>query len=367
MNILIQARKEWIQISRDRLTLILALLLPLTTLAILGASISLKVTDLPIVVQDFDNSPLSRRYIDQFRTSLTFRIAPWSVNERMEKALDIGSARAAIIIPVHFEREILRNRKVEVQTLVDATDANTANLIRGNVRSITKAFSDRIDPKVSELKIRPEIRFWFNPGRESKRYIGPGIFAVVLALFPPLLSALAMSRESEQKTMIQVYALGISAREFLSGKLLAYFTIALAEWALTLLLSLLLFDLSFAGDPSPLLIATIFYLVCSVSFGMMIGTIIPDQAAAIQATQVGGFVLSFLMSGLIFPISNIPIAVRWVSIFVPARYYIDITRDAFARGSGWEYCWQSLLMLAILSALFFSISWIKLRRMQVES
>src|SRR5437016_4264754 len=132
-------------------------------------------------------------------------------------------------------------------------------------------------------------------------------------------------------TILQVYDSGLSALEFLSGKILAFFLIALAEWSLALALSLYLFDLHFAGDPSPFLIGTIFYLFCNVSCGTLIGVAIPNQAASVQAVQVGGFVLSFLISGFIFPISNIPSALRWISLLVPPRYYIELSRDAFSR------------------------------------
>ncbi len=110
-RIIAQARKELTQVLRDRLTLVLALVLPLALLALMGVAISLSVTDLPIVVQDFDNSPSSRRYIDAFRSSLTFRIVELPVSEQPESALLDNSARGAIIIPEHFENDLERGLK----------------------------------------------------------------------------------------------------------------------------------------------------------------------------------------------------------------------------------------------------------------
>ena len=366
-RIIAQARKELTQTRRDRLTLVLALVLPLILLALLGTAISLTVTDLPVVVQDLDQTPLSRRYVDAFRASITFHLVDLPVNEHPEDALEGSRARAAIIIPEHFERDLQRGRNTEVQILIDATDANTANIMRGNATAITQSFIAQLRPQVTDPPVRANIRLWYNPGRESHKYIGPGVLAVGLALFPPLLGALAMSREGEQKTILQVYVSSISAHEYLLGKIFAFFIIGVAEWALSLVLVFALFGLRFAGDPTPLLVCTVLYLFCNVSFGVMVGAAIPNLAAAIQAVALAGFFLSFLMSGFNFPVSNIPVSIRWFSGIVPARYYIEVARDAFVRGGGWPSVWYAAPMLALLGGFFFTIAWRRMRHMQVEA
>src|SRR5256885_1666178 len=139
-RIIAEARKEIRQLLRDRLAIVLALILPLSTIVILGVAISLTLTELPIVIQDLDRTLLSRSFLDLLGSSLSFRILSWPIDANPEKALDKGSARASIVIPEHFERDILRNRDVEVQILLDATDANTANIIRGKATAITDVF-----------------------------------------------------------------------------------------------------------------------------------------------------------------------------------------------------------------------------------
>ncbi len=367
-RVLAQARKELTQIRRDRLALVLALVLPLVLLALFGTAISLEVTNLPVVVQDLDRTPLSREYADAFRASLTFTLVPLEVTERPIDALDRGHARAAVIIPEHFERDLQRGDDVDVQILVDATDANTANIMRGNAFAVSQSFLNAIRPpsRVGPA-IKPQTRLWYNPGRETDKYIGPGVFAVILALFPPLLSALSLSREGEQKTILQVYVSSITAHEYLLGKILAYGAIAVAQWTLALGLSRILFGIWFVGDPTPLLVGTVLYLFCNVCFGVMVGAAIPNQAAAIQAVQFGGFLFSFLLSGFIFPLANIPAEIRWLSTFIPARYYIELSRDAFVRGGGWSAVWLDPLMLFVLGAFFFFVAWRNMRRMQVDA
>lgn len=363
-----QARKELTQVLRDRLTLVLALVLPLALLALNGTAISLSVTDLPIVVQDLDNTPSSRRYIDAFRSSLTFRIVALPIAEEPEKALRENRARGAIIIPQHFERDLQDGMNAEVQFLIDASDANTANIMRGGASAVTQAFSAALRPPGAvRPPIKANIRLWFNPGRESSKYIAPSMLAVGLALFPPLLAALAMSREGEQKTILQVYVSSITASEYLLGKIAAYVLIALAEWLLCLLLTFFLFGLRLVGDPMPFLVCTLLYLFTNVCFGTMIGAVIPDQAAAIQATQLAGFLLSYLLSGAIFPISNIPAVIRWLSYAIPARYYIEVVRDALVRGGGWPGVWDAPIALSIIGSIFFFIAWQSMRKMQISA
>lgn len=370
-RIIAQARKELTQVTRDRLTLVLALVLPLALLALNGEAISLTVSDLPIVIQDLDATPSSRGLIDAFGNSLTFRIVPLPVAEKPEKALLENRARAAIIIPKNFERDLKRgSQPAEMQVLIDASDANTANVMRGSANAIVQVFANSLrpsSPAISGVPIRANTRLWFNPGRESRKYIVPSMLAVGLALFPPLLAALAMSREGEQKTILQVYVSSISAREYLSGKILAYFIIAVAEWFLCLLLVYFLFGLNLRGDPTPLLVCTVLYLFTNVCFGTMLGVAIPNQAAAIQAVQLVGFVLSFLLSGAIYPISNIPTSISWVSSLIPATYYIQVVRDALVRGGSWSSVWFAPFALTAIGLFFFGVAWLKMRKMQVKA
>jgi ABC-2 type transport system permease protein len=361
-----QVRKELTQILRDRLALALALVLPMGLIALLGTSISLTVTDILIVVQNLDQTPLSRRYVDAFRSSLTFRIVPLPLTASPEEALAAGRARAALIIPEHFARDVRRGRGAEAQLLVDATDTNTALLVRGGAGQITRAFARELGtgPVGS---VRTATRLWFNPGREPRKFYGPGMFVLALSIFPTVLAALAMSREGEQQTLLQVYVSSISAHEFLLGKIGAGMAIGLAESLLALGLMLTLFGLRFPGDPTPLLVATVLFLFCVVSFGALAGAAIPNQAAAVQAVSLGGFLLAFLLSGLIFPVENIPPALRWISNLVQARYLIVVVRDAFLQGGGWPAVWWAVAALGVIGLGYYGLAWRTMRRMQLKA
>ncbi len=366
-RILAQVRKELTQLWRDRLTLALALVLPVVLLLLLSKATSLSVKDIPVVVQDLDKTPMSRRYLETVSASLSFKLGALPTNMSPERVLAQNQARAALIIPPQFERDLRRGQNVEVQWLIDGTDANTANVMRGKAAAVTQAFTAQIQPATIQPAIKPLIRYWFNPGREDLKYFGPGVLAFGLAMFPPLLAALALSREGELKTILQVYVSSITAFEYLLGKVIAYTLVAWAEWIAGMFVLFVIFGLSLAGDPTPLLVTTFFYLLCTTCFGTMIGAAIPNQAAAIQAAQLGGFLTSFLLSGYLFPVANIPQPLRFLSNLVPMRYYLEVIRDAFLRGGGWPAIWYAPIALCLLGAFFFWRAWSVMKEMQVKA
>jgi ABC-2 type transport system permease protein len=366
-RIVAQVHKELTQIVRDYRTLTLALLLPLFLLMLLGAAISLTVDDLPIVVQDLDQTPASQDYIDAFRASVTFHVVAWPVDRRPEEALTSNQARGVLIIPPNFGRDIARGASTPVQILVDGSDSNTARLISGDATQITQAYNVREAGAAHPQPVQTSIRLWFNPGRSSKKFYGPGIFVLGLSMFPPLLASLAMAKEGEQKTILQVYVSSISAHEFLLGKIFAFMIVAFAEWLLMCILLFTYFGAGLAGDPTPFLVATVLYAFCVASFGIMIGAAIPSQAAAMQAVALGGFLLVFLLSGLIYPISNIPVGLRWLSNLIWGRYYIEIVRDALLEGGGWPATWYKVLEIGATGAIFYGLAWRRMRRMQVKA
>ena len=365
-RIIAQARKELTQIVRDWRTLALALVLPLVLLILLSVALSLTVNELPIVVQDFDGSSASNKFIDAFRASITFDIVAWPVNKSADDALASSAARAVLIIPPHFGRDLARGVNSPVQILMDASDANTAKLVSGYATQVTAAYNLQTAAGTQAAPVQAAIRLWYNPGLSSKKFYGPGVFVLGLSMFPPLLAALAMAKEGEQKTILQVYVSSISAREFLLGKILAFMAVALAEVVVMSAVLFTYFGLTFAGDPTPFIVATFLYVFCVASFGTMVGAIIPNQAAALQAVALGGFLLVFLLSGLIFPIQNIPVELRWISNFVWGRYYIEIVRDALLQGGGWPAVWYKVLIIGVIGAIFYTLAWRGMRKMQVK-
>ena len=143
--------------------------------------------------------------------------------------------------------------------------------------------------------------------------------------------------------------------------------VALAECVLMLVLLFTYFGLALAGDPTPFIVATVLYTFCVAAFGTMVGATIPSQVAAMQVVALGGFLLVFLLSGLIFPIENIPAGLRWISNFIWGRYYIEVVRDALLQGGGWPAVWWKVTIIGIIGSLFYGMGWYSMRRMQLKA
>ncbi|PSB24641.1 ABC transporter permease [Stenomitos frigidus] len=363
-RILAQCVKELAQFRRDRLTLALAFLLPLMTLLIFGFAIRLESKNIPLVVQDFDHSNLSQTYIERLFATNQFQPVRWSGDDPMHDAIDKGIAKAAVIIPPDFSRRIKADKQSSVQVLVDGTDANNARVIKNSIKATTNFFLTN-DVSSSTQKIQVHTRLWFNPGRKESLYIVPGVYAVVLWIFPSLLAAIAMVREKEKGTILQVYASSLTAAELLLGKALAYLVVGLCEASIIMVLGSLIFRVGFAGDPTPLLIGTPIYLSAAVMFGLLLGVRSANQNAAVQGVSLVGFLTAFLLSGFIYPLSNIPFPLSILPNVVPARYFIIVTRDAFVRGVGWASVWFDILMMLVIGLFFFNVARRALSRMQL--
>jgi ABC-2 type transport system permease protein len=371
-RILAQCIKELLQFRRDRLTLALAFLLPLLTLFIFGFAIRLEAKNIPLYVQDFDHSHFSQTYIERLFATNQFVPADWKghpLRNTPERIIDDGIAKAVVIIPPDFSRNIKSQRTGTVQVLVDGTDVNNARVIKNSIQATTNFFLSNTQgieaPSAKAQLVRPHVRLWFNPGRQESLYIVPGVYAVVLWIFPSLLAAIAMVREKEKGTILQVYASSLTAGELILGKTLAYLVVGICEALVVMGLGCLTFWVGFAGDPTPLLVGTILFLTDAVLFGVLLGIRTSNQNAAVQGVSLIGFITAFLLSGFIYPLSNIPFPLSLAPNIVPARYFIVITRDAFARGIGWRSIWFDELVLVVIGLVLFNVARRALSRMQL--
>ncbi len=368
-RILAQCEKELLQFRRDRLTLGLAFLLPLLTLLIFGFAIRLETKFIPIVVQDLDRSPLSFSYTERLFATNQFHPVPWSGVDSgadpVRQAIDAGIAKAAVIIPPEFSRHIKAGKPATVQVLVDGTDANNARVIRNSIQATTRFFLIDAGLLADRQPVRARTRLWFNPGRKESLYIVPGVYAVVLWIFPSLLAAIAMVREKEKGTILQIYASSLSGAEWLLGKGLAYLLVGLSMAAVVMTAGSLIFRLGFAGDPVPLLVGTSLYLAAAVQFGLLLGVRSASQNAAVQGVSLVGFLTALLLSGFIYPLGNIPFPLSLVSAVVPARYFIVVSRDAFVRGTGWPGVGFAVLMILLIGVVFYLLALRSLGPMQL--
>jgi len=360
-----QCVKELAQFRRDRLTVALAYVLPFVAVVIYGFATRLESKDIPVCVRNYDVGQLSREYVSTLFANGQLVDKRW-IGKDAYAPLDLGVAKATVTIPPEFSREVKQGRGAPIQVIVDATDVNNARVVKNSIIATTNFFlsSKKVNP--TRPLITEQIRLWFNPGRKESLYIAPGAIAVFLWIFPCLLAALAMSREKEQGTMLQLYASSLTSFELVAGKALAYLLIGITQAIFLVASSMLLFQLRLEGDFFAFAVITILYLCCGVCFGLMAGSRANSQSAAVQICSTAGFTTALLLSGFLYPLRNITYPLSLLSNIIPARYYIEATRDFFVRGSdafSQLHMFVALLLCALV--LYMSTSRI-LRRMQLS-
>jgi len=366
-KILAQAWKEFMLFRRDKLLILLAVLMPIVLMLLAGGTQSLRLRNVSLLIYDYDNTPLSRTYLETYGAALTFRMVPRRPDESPELALSSWRGRAVLIIPQNFERDFRRGAEPVVQLLIDSTDSNAATALGNYAESLNTNFALKNGVTRPTAKgVSLEQRLWFNPGLSNRVYFGTGALGLMLIIFPALLGALTTAKEYESGTIIQAYASSLIAVQWILGKSLLYVLIGLVEFVLCFALGLLVFDYHFPTDPSVLLVATVFYLLAGVFFGMMMGNATGNQSAAIQGVQMGSFLLSLLLSGYLFAVRNIPIQIRWLSSLLPATHYIQIVRNSILRDAGWGTSFFPMVMLFILALAFFVLNVIQMRKMQFK-
>jgi ABC-2 type transport system permease protein len=331
-RIFAQAIKEIAQFRRDKLTVALAFGLPVLALLLYGYATRLESKDILLAVQNYDSGALSREYLDTIFANDQLSPARWKGKDAMGP-LDLGLAKATLIIPPEFSRHLKQGLPAPVEVIIDATDVNNARVIKNSILATTRYFCGTHNLGVTPGLLSAQVRIWFNPGRKEAQYIAPGAVAVILWIFPCLLSALAMSRENEQGTMLQLYASSLSSFELICGKALAYIAIAMVMSVVLIALSMVLFGIGFIGDVPIFLLSLLLYEGCATAFGLMVGAKAPNQSVAVQMVATAGFTTALLLSGFIYPLRNITFPLSLLSNVVPARYFVESCRDVFVRGS----------------------------------
>jgi ABC-2 type transport system permease protein len=350
-----QFRKEVAQFRRDRFSVLLTFVLPVVMLLIFGYAIRLEAHDVPLAVVDGDRSPASRAIAERLVATNVFRFVPTDP-AHPEAVLERGEASGVLIVPPGTERALRAARPAPLQLVVDGADVVNATIVKNDAIAAVAG---------GPPPVAAAVRIWFNPGRRESLYIVPGVYAIVLGIFPAMLAAMAIVRDREEGTILQTYVSAMSAGEYLSGKIAAYAAIALGEAGVVMGAGVLLWGLVPVADPTPLLVCTPLYLATVVALGTLVGTQSLTQSAALQMVATVSNLPAILFSGFLYPLQNVPPPLAWLANAVPAYYFIGVTRDAFVRGTGWSAVWPAVPGLAGLCALFAAVAWLKLRRMRL--
>jgi ABC-2 type transport system permease protein len=365
------ARKEILHIIRDPRSLASAIMTPLIMLLIFGYALSLDVDRIPTILFDLDHTPQSRDLAREFRGSRYFQIIEETQSYRpVEAAMDARHALMAIVINPNYARHLLAGEESSVQLLLDGSDSNTASIAQGYAEGVVQSFAARVRTdaqsmvagKPPQIGIGVETRVWYNPDMLSRNFIVPGLIAVIMMIITGNLSSLTIAREWETGTMEQLLSTPVRPAELALGKLTAYFLVGLLDMAICLVMGVYVFEVPFKGNLFVLVVSSCIFLFGSLASGVLISASARSQLIAYQLGTLTTFLPGFLLSGFIYSISSMPRIIQAITVLVPARYFIDIIKAMFLKGTGIALLWLDFLLLCFYGAAMFFFAARKLRQ-----
>jgi ABC-2 type transport system permease protein len=349
--------KETLHVRRDPSTLFFSLVIPLLQMVVLGFGIDTNIRQVNTVVYNADGRRESRELIDRLKNSDTFRIRRYVLNDRdLNNEIVAGRARVGIKIPVDYSDRLLHQTGAQVLVLIDGSDSSVA----GQAINVTTAIGldeslRRVLKDRSQMAVEMRPMVLFNPDSRSPNFFLPGLTAVLLLNVTTFLTAFSIVREKERGTLEQLFVTPVRPLGLLLGKLLPYLFIGFAELCAIVTCMRFVFQVPIHGNVLLLGLFSLPYLFVSLSIGILVSSKANSQSEAIQLAFLT-FLPSIFFSGYIFPRETMPKIFYIISYFVPASYYINITRGIILRGAGLSQLWIDALALFAIGSLLLIVA-----------
>ncbi len=373
-------RKEIRVTFRDPRMRVLLFVPPVIQLIVFGYAVNLDVEHSRIAWLDRDRTPESRELAAGFEGSGYFEIVDYPTDEaRAERGLQRGDVVAVVSLAPGFARDLRRGRPAAVQILLDGTDSNAASIVARYMGRVAADFSavqlarqaasraaalGAARPEASRIaapRVELRSRVWFNADLRSQDYFVPGVVVNIIGLVTVMLTAMAVVREKEIGTMEQLMVTPIRPVELMLGKTLPFAAVGMAEMALVTTAALLVFGIPFRGNPLVLLTASLLFVMTTLGTGLLISTISGTQQQAMMGSFFF-FLPAFLLSGFAFPIANMPEPIQWVTYLNPMRYFMEIVRGVFLKGTGFSVLWPQMTALLVFGCLTVAASALRFRK-----
>lgn len=365
-------RKEFRQTLREPRMRGILIGPPLLQMIIFGFAVNLDVEHVRLGWMDLDHTAESRELRQRFEGNRTFDIVAEAHDERSaQDLLDRGKVQGMVRIPPRFAADVLSGRQAEVQILLDGANSNTASIIANYANAIIATRNQQLlrEQQIKKLvgrtrqgpvllripSIRVERRVWFNEELRSRNYFVPGVIVNIIMLVTLMLTSLSIVREKEIGTMEQIMVTPIRPIELMLGKTIPFAIIGFFDMILVVTIALTVFHVPFRGSFLMLAGASALFLLSTLGAGLFMSTISDTQQQAMMASFFF-FQPAFMLSGFTFPIRNMPEPVQWVTYLNPLRYFMDIVRGVFLKGSGPSVLWPQMCMLAIFGVTILTLS-----------
>lgn len=327
------AKKEMFHILRDPFTLALLLGMPILMITIYGLAIDFNPKNIPLAVNDQDKTSSSRKLIETFGSSAYFIIE--NVPSVLATQSDILNerAKAGLIIPPRFEKDLMAGKVGTVQMLLDGADSTTVGPVSAYSGVIQKMAANRLADFKERRGFELRTRFLFNPELRSRWFVIPGLIVVVMAILSILFTALTVAREWENGSMELMLSTPILPIEIIIGKLTPYGSLCLVVVAIVFFMARVFFGVPFVGNIFVFGVGCLIFLVTYLAQGLLISVVTRNQLMATQMSMLTGYLPSQLLSGFIFPIASMPLFFRYFTMIFPARWFMEISRDTFLKGT----------------------------------
>lgn len=362
------ARRETIEILRDRARLVFALLGPVLLMLTFGYGISFDVEHLPFAVYDQDQSSESRQLVESLQSSRYFQEQPpIASSEELQHRLQDGELMMGIEIPPDFGRDLMRQEAPEVSVWLDGAMPFRAETARGYVSGLVSSYLADVSARHSGRFEQPypvnfESRFRYNQDFKSANAIVPSVIMLMLVLIPAIMTALGIVKEKETGSIANFQATPVTRIEFLLGKQLPYVAIAFVSFLMLVLMMRLVFDVPIKGSIGLLAAGSILYILATTAFGLFVSSFVRSQVAAIFATAIVAIVPAVNFSGLLVPVSSLSGGGRFMGLLFPSAWYQPLSVGVITKGLGLAELWPNLIALAGFGVVFVGAALVALRK-----
>jgi ABC-2 type transport system permease protein len=363
-------KKEFYQIRQDKRMLLVSILAPILQVLLLGYAATTDIKFSNLVLCDMDRTAESRELVQNFTNSHYF-VLKYTVDSPndVDYYIDRGAASVALVIPNGFSDKILGRKTAPLQMIFDGADANTANILLGYSTQIVSSYSQSVLINAASLlqgakiaHILPEPRVWFNPDLKSQNFMVPGVVALVLMIITMTLTSLGIVKEKEIGTLEQLLVTPIKPYQLIIGKLIPFVIIGAFDMAIVLAIARFWFEVPLRGSLPLLFGLSGLFILTTLGLGLFISTIAKSQQQAMLIAQFFFFMPFMFLSGFTFPITNMPVVIQWMTYLIPLRYFLDIVRGVFLKGSTLNELWTQALALLVFGVAILTLSVLRFRK-----
>jgi ABC-2 type transport system permease protein len=353
------SEKEFFHIVRDMRALAVTFLLPVVLIALFGYGVSFDLERAPLAVVDQSQTAASRALVQSLTASGSFVIAEYLTDpEQIETSFRKSKAFGALVIPHDFSKRIESSQDTRLQLLVDGTSGTVASSLLANMGLFVARENERLlrtqglaHKQGESPLLKTNVILQYNPALRSAVFFVPGLVAFILTIVAVLLTSLTIAKEWERGQMEQLFATPVSRLEIVLGKLLPYLFIGIVEAMLVLAVGMAIFEVPITGSPTLLAFATLLFMLGMLGHGLFVSVVTRNQMLATMAAALTTILPTLLLSGFLYPISNMPKVLQALSLIFPARYFMAILRGVLLKGETFSSLWPQFVGLTAFALI----------------